>query len=258
MNKDHLEAFLATAMQKYGICYKQEEKEGRSWWIWKENPDPEWKETRYRIQSYIDKCGWGIDHSDWVNLTNYKVSGESFFGITYDENKDKISLNRFETGYRYTELKQRIYVVRRRIPLLCFSKKIYAFQKYRRGGYKPRIYTGRLYQVELEPYLQEYLHCPQETLRMFVPYRYMNHEYGSSIKQWPEMSFFQAFDGHLPSSGFMDRMNLKTSSTDSWNMLINLGGKSVKGLCQFSEWCIEEGNNQGQQLLYNVHELMKF
>jgi hypothetical protein len=261
MNKrELLTEFIKIAHSQHGDLYKHTETEEIENWCWFDSAygyqQDHYSKNVQKVKLWIDTHGWKCDSSVESEQVITKFFGgyngisQMFFNICYNKIKDKISFSKFETGYSYQMKGHRLYPYRKNIPLLCFSKHIYAFiwqrpKKYRK--WYPRIYNGRYYQNWMNPYLKRVLNCTDEVLKLFVEHRYMENK----AIQW--RAFVSKYD--VPTWKIMYKLKLE----ENFNYLIETGYDKTREMCQVVNFRIEEQvlDNTPQNTLYSSLNLLR-
>ncbi len=276
MNKDYLPRFIEIACKAHGNVYKTTETEAvinYSWEIPVKYYNPETKVNPsfdsdqvlalvilQRVQEYTKTNGWKITYAGWKGLVKYpdRVSRE-FFSITYDKSRDKISLSRFTFGYGYKpdsrvqgtpgNLTGRIYPFKRNVPLLCLTDRVWAFAQIKgkkRYQYKPRVYTGRLWQPELTEYLRKVLDCSEDVLRLNVSYKYFKgYRYEAQVMH-------KRYPGIINVLITNESQNPTKDKGWDYNWLINISDNQPRELLKMVAWRASEDLIPKPEDKYNV------
>ncbi len=173
-NRKYIQPFVDITLKEHRTLHKVTENEKVIHYCFSCS-EPEFLiETIQKVRTRVKEKGWKMDNAEARELVApfYGPVAKTYFGITYNKAKDSISLSKFYTGYGYSQRKGIIYVVKKSEPLLCISKRLYAFKQIGRK-YEPRIYTGRYHSYTLQPYLLRYLQCGEMILQLPVSYRHM-------------------------------------------------------------------------------------
>ncbi len=191
------------------------------------------------------------------SITNKIYNSIPTWSITYDKSRDKISLSRFTFGYGYKSdsrvrgtpgnLTGRIYPFKRNVPLLCLTDRVWAFAQIKKGkrySYKPRVYTGRLWQPELTEYLRKVLDCSESVLRLNMSYKYLKGY------RYEAQAMHRRFPGVIS-----DLVNNQLQNpTKEWdhNWLITTSGNQPRELLKMVSWRALEDLIPHPEDKYNV------
>lgn len=195
MNKDLLSGFVNIATGIYGqsVLTQTDDYIKYSWEIVIKDPVKD-----KILRDFIKTNGWNCKNTDLVSLFGNNIpircTGLSF-NILYNKNRDSFSIYNHENGLGWSDLKSRLYPISKNRPLLCISKKLYAFTQIkigkRRYSYKPRIYTGRYFNSTICPYLKLVLNTTEDVLKLNVSYRHMKNSSNpiQSLIRYSHMTF---------------------------------------------------------------------
>lgn len=253
MNKDHLEAFVKIATGHHGDPYKITQIDELISYCW-ETPalyyrgsliDQAAPVILQAIREYVKVSGWTMTSAEWTKQIAYSNQiTRGFFTILYSKTKDSISIGKMYQGYGLN-IKDRIYPIFRREPLLCFSKRVYCFYKAKNQGYKPRLYNGVYHTDEKAVYLKEYLKCRDEMLRLFVNYKWMK------PLDYPRKAVMDTFKlpmWTLPMEG-------DTIGTSALDHLIRASGKDPMRILDMQKFGKEE--DMSDLTVYRAGEILR-